>query len=927
MPAGGPVEFVSLTGHAAARLAAGEVSFVPDKRFQLLAYVAYAGGPVGRERAAFLFWPDSGTATSRQNLRGLLQRLHTLPFTPGLEVTNHYLRWDVPTDVAAFEAAAARGDLSSALAAYGGPLLQGLDGDEDGEFAEWLEIEREHLHARWRDLALRRLSELSPEDAAEAPDLLRRLLESDSLDEEAVRVYLQAMARLGQPAAAERAFRDLAARLQREMGLEPTSETVAAYLAAKASRPAAATRPPVAVALPPQGTAGSLVDVDPALAFHRPPAPSTSFVGRRQEMADVGALLRDPTCRLVSLLGPGGVGKTRLALAVAQASAGDFDHGAAFVPLDGLTSAEEVMPAIAAALGLGHVSAGDLEKQAGRLLSDRSVLLVIDNFEHVLPAAAVLPRLLAAAAGLKLLVTTRERLALEAEWTYPVDGLDFPGDDVPLEDMSSYGAAELLLARARRVRPAFELTAEDLPALRRLFALTRGLPLAIELVAGWLRAAPLTTLVEELEQDPGALGRTTTDAPPRHGSIWAVMGQSWSRLAEVERVVLRRLGVFAGSVTAEAAAFVAGANRAVLGALVDRSLLRLRETGRYDRHPLLLAYSRERLAEHPEEVRDVEGRHASYYLRFLRERSDRARGPRPALVLREVHAEARELRASMRRAAERGDGSELVAFLRLLELEIGYFLAHGHDDETLALLDRAATAAASAGDLETGHDLRGRVGDVYAIQRRAVERALPEYRKAAELARRSGNRAREAVFVGLGGVFLRAQGEAGGEADLERALELARSSEDPVALSTVLEHRAYAHAMTGDLQGAHARYREALEVVEGLEDRGTTHPYELARRRYYATVNLGEVSRQLGMYEAALEARSDALRIAREMGNQMWEAHVHLELAEMLGERAAHAEAHEHLRLAHSLYLANHVTAHLGRIADLAEKHGYELGR
>ncbi len=219
------------------------------------------------------------------------------------------------------------------------------------------------------------------------------------------------------------------------------------------------------------------------------------------------------------------------------------------------------------------------------------------------------------------------------------------------------------------------------------------------------------------------------------------------------------------------------------------------------------------------------------------------------------------------------------------------------------------------------------MGDVYAIQRRAVERALPEYRKAAELARRSGNRAREAVFVGLGGVFLRAQGEAGGEADLERALELARSSEDPVALSTVLEHRAYAHAMTGDLQGAHARYREALEVVEGLEDRGTTHPYELARRRYYATVNLGEVSRQLGMYEAALEARSDALRIAREMGNQMWEAHVHLELAEMLGERAAHAEAHEHLRLAHSLYLANHVTAHLGRIADLAEKHGYELGR
>src|SRR5690606_6161487 len=140
-------------------------------------------------------------------------------------------------------------------------------------------------------------------------------------------------------------------------------------------------------------------------------------------------------------------------------------------------------------------------------------------------AADLLARLLAAGSGLKLLVTTRERLNLEAEWTYLLEGLDYPGPDVPLADMAAYSAVRLLLDRARRVRPGFELTEDDLPHLRSLFALTQGMPLAIELVAAWLRAAPLATLVAELEQDPGAVTAVAIDAPRRHESVRAVFEQ------------------------------------------------------------------------------------------------------------------------------------------------------------------------------------------------------------------------------------------------------------------------------------------------------------------------------------------------------------------------------------------------------------------
>ena len=921
--------FVRLTGRPAAMVGGDEVPFSPDKRFQLLGYLAYAGGWVGRERVAFLFWPDSATSTSRQNLRGLLQRLDTLPFRPEIEATKHQLRWEVPNDVATFNEAIARGDVAAALAAYQGPLLREVGGDAGDEFDGWLEIEREQLYSRWRSLALTRIADLGPEGEAEEADLFRRLLEADPLDEEAVRAHMRALTRWGRPAAAVRAYRELAARLERELGMDPSSETVFAYEEAQEAA-AAPSRVPAVRATPyrheeaagPLGPAATPAET----AYRALPTPTTSFVGREVELEEVSALLEDPGCRLLSLTGPGGVGKTRLALAAACRQAQERGVEVAFVPLEAVVSPEGVLPAIASALGVGSAAGADPWEAIRRRVSDTGLLVVVDNFEQVVEAAPVLARLLEVGSGLKLLVTTRERLGLEAEWTYLVGGLDYPADDVPFAELERYAAVRLLVERARRVRPGYRLIEDDLPHLRRLFALTQGLPLAIELVAAWLRAVPLATLVAELELDPGGITAANADARQRHESVRAVFEQSWSRLTDAERQVMRRLSVFAGPVAPEAAAYVAGANRTVLAALVDKSLLRLTSDGRYDRHPLLLAFARERLAARPEEQRAVLERHSAYYLRFLRERTDRVKGPRPALVQREIEAEVTDILAAVRRAAERGANAELIAFMQLLELELGYFQAHGHDDETLDLLSRAAEAAVATGALEVARDLRGRVGDAYGVHRGDPRRALAEYEAAIELAHRTGDRGREAVLTSMAGA-MRDQVSAGsGREALDRALALATESGDAVALSIVYEHRAFVVARSGDLEGARELYVRSRETVEHVTDQEAVHPFELTRRRFFATINVGHIDHAVGRFDDALAARNAALGLARQAGNQIWEAMAHLELGEMLVGAGREGEALEHLRLALDLSVANHVSSLIERLERLAGRHGHDLG-
>ena len=925
----GGVEFLRLTGHPRATLASDEIDFVPDKRYQLLCYLAYDSGWVGRERAAFLFWPDADTDGSRQNLRGLLQRLRTLPFAPSIEADKHQLRWDVQTDFKIFNEAAERGDVDVAIDSYHGPLLEGLESDDAGEFSGWLEIAREELRSRWRALTLVRMAQLAPGDELTADNLLRRLIDSDSLDEEAVRTYMLAMASLGQLGSARSAYREFAARLEREMELAPTSETVAAFealreldeaptvrLQPKGRRPAGAAREESAEA-PTNGR------------FNQFPTPATTFIGREMELVEIVERLRDSECRLLSLVGQGGVGKTRLALAAAALLIDEypdnFPDGVLFVALDVTHSADEILPTLADALGIEPTLGEELYPKVAKALREAQVLLIFDNFEHVLSGVDLVSRLLEEAPAVKVLATTRERLGLEAEWTYQVEGLDYPATAIAFDDLRTFGAVRLLVDRARRVRQDFRLVAEDLPELERLWSLTEGLPLAIELTAAWLRAVPLATLVRDISENLDLLTTVSRDAQPRHMSMQAVFEQSWSQLTEPERSALRRLAVFNAPVSPAAAAYVAEAERVTMAALIDKSLIRLDRNGRYDRHPLLFSYTRQKLAQVAAEQAATEERHSAYYLRFLRERTDRARSGQVEKVMREIASEVREVNSALRRAAANHRSGEIVAFMQLLELDIEYFRARGYSDETLTMLSTAADAALEAGDVETARDLRGRLGDAFGIHRGDEERARKEYQTAAELARLSQDRAREAVFVSLSGVMLSSRDKGAGWVELDRALALAREVGDGLALSKVLENRAYMLSQGKDYVEARRNLSESLAVIEDSQTTGSITAYELARRRYYSIMNIGELDYKLGHLEKAEAAKRRALEIAEHMSNPILEAHAHYGIGEIYAETERPEDAIRHLEVAVSLYLENNVTAHLEPIDALVARHGYEL--
>ena len=899
----GPVEYVTLTGRPIVKSGLAEVSFLPDKRYQLLSYLAYHGDWLGRERVAFLFWPDTDTANSRQNLRGLLQRLRGLPFDPQVEVTPHTLRWGPRTDVSEFLTALKGDEIDAAIGAYNGPLLAGMEEEEAGEFGEWLEIERDRLHSEWRTVALRRLGECSADEHLHATRLVRRLLAADEFDEEAVRSYLITMRRLGRSREAGSLYEAFVRRLRDEMGLEPTSVTAKAFEDLRSLEP---------LPEPPPRTVGTSPIAKKARHL---PVPMTSFVGRESELARLRELLLEPAASVLTVVGAGGVGKTRLALAAAHSVVTQFADGAVFVPLDALASIDEVPLSIAAALGVSLAGA-DKAAELVTVLSGMELLLILDNCEHLPQLPELIGKLLSAGSGVKLLATSRERLRLGEEQLFPLTGLTFPKENDSLEMALKSGAVELFLDRARRVRPSFSVDPRDSRSLAKLGSYTEGLPLAIELAAAWARVLPLQEIVESIGESLDLMASTTVDGIPRHASIRATFDQSWSTLSSIEQEVMRRLAVFKGAVTGAAARYVAGASPLVLATLVDKSLIRLGDDDLYHRHPLLLAFTREKLSKSPGEEETTVKRHASYYLHYLRERTDRARGPRPAEALAEIEAEKGEILAAAEAAQKRGKDAQLIAFMRLLAVDTGYLTAKGFGPRPLELLQVAAESAERGAAWEASHLLNGRLADAFGTHLGDRRKALALYTKAADHAAECGNTSRRIIYLSMSGVMAATLGEPGADAALDKVLSMAEVAGDDFCLATVLEHRAYVYGSRGDTETSRELYSHSLEVAGQLSS-AQADPYEVRRLLFWSLLNLGEMELLLDRFELALETRRRALAVAVQSGNPIWTAHAELELGEMYAGAGDNLAARRHLQRAEEQYKSNHVTANMQRIESL----------
>ena len=595
----------------------------PGRRHQLLAFLGYTADWVPREQVASLFWPDRPAPAARGNLRKVLHELRALGVTD-LEDTAAGLRWLPDSDVSAFRAACSQGQWLAAADTQAGPLMPQLDeGPQEPGFADWLRAERPLWHGRWREAVLRAAALA---DAQGAWQLAARLLAVDALDEDAVAIALRAGAALQQPDLTQALWQRYVQALDQDLGLRP-----APALQALAARAVAALQP------------------------------LSPLVGRQAELDALCAMLAG--ARLVTVFGPGGVGKSRLARHAADAVAPRFGRGAVLVPLEDALAPSELPTRVAAALGLTLGGAPDPVQALARALAAQSVLLVLDGFEAVIDAGPAVLRLLAAAPGLRVLATSRERLALDGEWLLPLQGLATPAVGATAGEVLACQAARLFEARARAVNPAFDATAAA-PALAEICRRLDGLPLALEMAATWLRLMPAADIARELAGGGASL---------LEQGLRPLFERSWSLLTAAERDALARLAVFHGGFGRDAAQQVAGVGLHLLAALLDKSMLVARPDDRLGMHLLLQHAAREKLAVHPQAAALKDG-HSRWFLALTR---------RPGAELAHEHD---NLLAAWQQALSRQDAGAVRDVLFTLPWAA---IVRGRLDEATALLSQA----------------------------------------------------------------------------------------------------------------------------------------------------------------------------------------------------------------------------------------------
>lgn len=377
----------------------------------------------------------------------------------------------------------------------------------------------------------------------------------------------------------------------------------------------------------------------------------TSFIGREKEFFDIKQLLSQTDCRLVTLVGPGGIGKTRLALQFDLLIRDSFARGSYVAYLQPLRSSEFFVPAVADALGIALTGQEPPLVQLAHYLSDKEALIILDNFEHLLDAAEQLVALLATTPNVKYLVTSREALNLQEEWLYPLSGLTFPTHEAMEQNDD---AVRLFNERAQRVYPNFDPDKEE-EAVIQICRLVEGMPLALELAAAWRKTLNCQEIADEIQGGLAFLTTRLRNVTERHHSIQTVFDQTWQRLNAREQAVFKRLSIFRGGFLRDAAETVTGASLPVLSALVDKSLLRLDETGRYQIHELLRQYAGAKLSQQTDEAQQTQADHAAFYFHFLHERSGDVRGGRQREALLEIRADLDNIRAAWLWAVAQGD--------------------------------------------------------------------------------------------------------------------------------------------------------------------------------------------------------------------------------------------------------------------------------
>jgi predicted ATPase/DNA-binding SARP family transcriptional activator len=566
------------------------------KATALLLYLAVTGTGQSRSALAGLLWSDLPEPAARANLRLVLTKLRrALP--DHLAVTRQTVAlaggpvWVDAVEVRRLAAADLEGDaLPAAVRLCRGEFLDGFGVPGAALFEDWVASRRAAFRGDMLALMDRAVDQARDrKDAAAGIEVARRMLELEPLHDQAHRALMWFLTLGGQHSAALAQYETCRYLLREELGGEPSPATTAL-------------RDEIA-------GAGGFTEL-PMLPTPEVPRPLTTLVGRAAELARLDELLGDPACRLVTLVGPGGIGKTRLAVEVAASR----PRQAVFVSFVGTTpddSGDLVVAHLSRAVGAPMAAPRDPLDLLADHLAGRELLLVLDNLEHLRGAAGVLAELLGRAPGLQVLVTSRRQLGLGVEWLVEVPGLPYPPAGAGA-DATGYAAVQLFEERARLLRPDFRAAA-DPEGTGRVCRVVAGVPLAIELAARWVRSAGPAAIADRLAEGLELLETTAPDVERRHRSLRSVIDWSCHLLTADELRALCRLSVLRHGFDLAAAGAVAGAGLPLLAGLVDQSLITVGADGRYGMHELLRQYAAERLARDPADEAQTRRRHAEHF--------------------------------------------------------------------------------------------------------------------------------------------------------------------------------------------------------------------------------------------------------------------------------------------------------------------------
>lgn len=576
---------VRLLGQPAIRLAGAWEPLRPSKPNALLAYLAYRGSRVRRAALATLLWPEADATHAHGALRQALRHVASEPFG-GLLGRDRTSAWlEAESDVSLFDQAITEQRWRDALRAHTGPLLEGFEVDDADEFAAWLACERGSVNENWRracHAVIRQASAAGRHDEAwHVADLLVR---ADALDEQAVRASMAAAAAMGDVRAAVRRYETLAALLETELAATPEAATSALLETIKEHAEGVAPTPSPSVSLAP------LAPLTPRVSGGR------SVIGREQAIASLVELLQLEDVRLVTLLGPAGIGKTTLAAVLADQLAADLPEGVFVASLEGVTGEDAVALAAAHATGVTVRPGAPVALQVALALGPRQALLVLDGFERHRDQVETVDTLVQHATLLRVLVTSRVRLQLSTETVVDVHPLAVRADVEPTDgpaDAHTSPAAELFLRVAGRHLPAAVVRAFDHDAVERIAATVGGNPLALELAGSWVDVLGVAGLEEQLRASWEPLRSDEVDRAPRHRDVRAAIEETWQQSAVEDRRAWARLALMPGSLERAVAAEVAGSGWRGVRRLLDRAVLRHRGE-RLELHALLGRFGRER---------------------------------------------------------------------------------------------------------------------------------------------------------------------------------------------------------------------------------------------------------------------------------------------------------------------------------------------